>query len=293
MSWIAYSLIYALTNALYVAFNQKRRYNAYVLGMWRGFGITILISPLLLTVPLITNPAYYVILVLQGLMIGVYDSHIFLASAKYGANTASGFMATAVLITTFLWWSIDFTDLAALSQNPVQLITLFFILCAFSVSYWQMMKVHVNPEAEKFLYPAVFALALMSIATRYIALNGGTAYTGVVYYLTVSCFVSGLYNTVWFLVLKVYRPPVSSLAPKKNAITTVPLKTGLWLILFSTVLIAAKNLALRQAQNPGYVIALLLISPIFSQIIENKRLNVTPAVFLTITFLILLLIITT
>lgn len=150
MSWIAYSLIYALTNALYVAFNQKRRYNAYVLGMWRGFGITILISPLLLTVPLITNPAYYVILVLQGLMIGVYDSHIFLASAKYGANTASGFMATAVLITTFLWWSIDFTDLAALSQNPVQLITLFFILCAFSVSYWQMMKVHVNPEAENF-----------------------------------------------------------------------------------------------------------------------------------------------
>ena len=153
-------------------------------------------------VPPVTSASYYLILVIQGLMIGIYDSHLFFASGKYGSHASSGFMATCVLITVFLWWGIDFSELAALMRTPSRLITLMLILSGFSVSYWQMMKVRVSRAAEEYLYPAVFALALMSIATRYIALNGGTAYAGVVYYLTVACFVSGVYNAVMLDVYK-------------------------------------------------------------------------------------------
>jgi len=41
------------------------------------------------------------------------------------------------------------------------------------------------------------------------------------------------------------------------------LKKGMWLVLFSTVLIVAKTMALRIAPNPGYVTALLLVAPLF------------------------------
>ncbi len=200
MDWIYLSLIYALTNALYLTFNAKHNYNGYVLGIWRGFGISLLVSPLLLTVPLNLSPEYILILVLQGLMIGIYDSHLFFATGRYGSHASSGFMATTVWITALLWWTIDFPELQNLMKTPKKLITIVLILCGFSVSYWQMMNVHVNKIAEKYLYPAVFALALMSIATRYIALNGGSAYAGVIYYLTIACFTSGLYNTILFFI---------------------------------------------------------------------------------------------
>ena len=199
MTWILLSLLYAVTNAVYTTYNETRNFNGYVLGIWRGFGISLLVAPLLFTVPPVTSASYYLILVIQGLMIGIYDSHLFFASGKYGSHASSGFMATCVLITVFLWWGIDFSELAALMRTPSRLITLMLILSGFSVSYWQMMKVRVSRAAEEYLYPAVFALALMSIATRYIALNGGTAYAGVVYYLTVACFVSGAYNAVMFV----------------------------------------------------------------------------------------------
>ena len=212
MTWILLSLLYAVTNAVYTTYNETRNFNGYVLGIWRGFGISLLVAPLLFTVPPVTSASYYLILVIQGLMIGIYDSHLFFASGKYGSHASSGFMATCVLITVFLWWGIDFSELAALMRTPSRLITLMLILSGFSVSYSQMMKVRGSRAAEEYLYPAVFALALMSIATRYIALNGGTAYAGVVYYLTVACFVSGAYNAVMFVRQKtppLQQPPSS------------------------------------------------------------------------------------
>ena len=304
MTWILLSLLYAVTNAVYTTYNETRNFNGYVLGIWRGFGISLLVAPLLFTVPPVTSASYYLILVIQGLMIGIYDSHLFFASGKYGSHASSGFMATCVLITVFLWWGIDFSELAALMRTPSRLITLMLILSGFSVSYWQMMKVRVSRAAEEYLYPAVFALALMSIATRYIALNGGTAYAGVVYYLTVACFVSGVYNAVMFVRQKTpplqppgrpHQTPVlpenTSAAPSKLALLLAPLPhwQGAWLIAFSTVLIAAKTLALRLAENPGYVIAMLLLSPMFAEVLNTGRVRLRPSVILVLVFLLLLL----
>ncbi len=279
MNWIILSLIYALTNAVYTSFNSKYNYNGYILGMWRGFGISLLVSPLLLTVPLNIPIDYFLILVMQGIMIGIYDGHLFFASGRYGSHASSGFMATTVWLTVILWWSIDIAEFRRLLHTPEKFISLALILCGFSVSYWQMMKVHVNPAAEKYLYPAVFALALMSIATRYIALNGGSRYAGVVYYLTIACFVSGIYNAIMY-----------HFFPARKRRDKVPLRRGVWLVVFSTVLIGAKTLALRSAANPGYVIAMLLLSPMFAEVLQNKRINLNPAAALVILFLGLLLI---
>ena len=118
MTWILLSLLYAVTNAVYTTYYESRNFNGYVLGIWRGFGISLLVAPLLFTVPPVTSASYYLILIIQGLMIGIYDSLLFFASGKYGSHASSGFMATCVLITVFLWWGIDFSELAALLRTP-------------------------------------------------------------------------------------------------------------------------------------------------------------------------------
>jgi len=273
--WIALSLIYAFSNAFYQNYNDKRRYNGYVLGIWRGYGVSLCAAPLLLTTPLNISLNYLIILTLQGILIGFYDSRVFFASAKYGGHSGSGFMATSVLITVLLWWAIEEPELEQLMQNPPYFISLILILCGYSASYWQMMNVKLNRSAEQYMYPAVFALALMSILTRYIAMHGKDMTSGIIYYLTVSCFISGIYNSVMYI----RQPPV------KNP----TFKDGLWLIGLSSVLIAAKTAAMRLCPNPGYVVAMLLISPIIAETIK-QRLKITPSLVLTLSFLLLLIV---
>lgn len=294
--WIALSLIYSITNAYYIAFNQKGNFDGYVLGIWRGFGISLIISPLLLTIELPKSGVYYLILILQGLMIGIYDSRIFYASAKYGANTAQGFMATTVLITAFLWWGIDISELRALFKTPAKLISLMLIFAGISISYWSLMRVHVNKIAETCLYPAAFALAVMSIATRFIAIHGGSAYAGVVCYLTISCLTSGIYNAIMFIIspkdtCMKRNINYSVLPQKKAALLAAPIKNGagFGLIILSTILIAAKTLAFRIASNPAFVMSLLLLSPLFADIIKTRRIKLTPPAVLVILFQTLLL----
>lgn len=290
MYWISLSLIYALFNAIYLAFNETKHFNGYVLGIWRGFGISLISFPLLLDTPLSISTEYLIILIIQGIMIGIYDSHIFFASSKYGANTSSGFMATSVIITALLWWIIEYQDFQQLIQHQTRLLNLTFIIIGFSISYWQMMKVHITESAEQYLYPAVFSLAIMSIATRYIAINNPTVLTGISYYLTISCFISGIYNLIIFVILPL---PLKKHAPNttKMQLLLAPIKnhSALWLIFFSIILISAKTIALRLAENPTYVVSILLLTPLFSELIKNKHITFTPSKLLVITFLVLML----
>ena len=67
------------------------------------------------------------------------------------------------------------------------------------------------------------------------------------------------------------------------------------LILFSSMLIVAKTMALRIAPNPGYVTALLLIAPVFIYLL-NKHNNIADTLsvqagFAMIFFLVLLVLV--
>ena len=126
------------------------------------------------------------------------------------------------------------------------------------------MNVHLNIKAEIYLYPASISLALMSIITHYIAIKSPTQFDGVIYYLTISCFVSGIYNLIKQLFYsKKHRPKNYNKPTFYQAI---------WLVFFSTILITAKTLALRISPSPGYVVTLLLLTPIFSELVHNKKI---------------------
>lgn len=266
MVYVFLALVYALFNAVYLEYNSNKHFNAYVLGIWRGFGIAFLTLPFAFLISFDLSVAYFMVLILQGILIGIYDSHLFFASSKYGSKSCAGFMATSVLVTAFMWWGIEYTEFVKLLDNTPKFLNMMLVLSGFSVCYWQMMRVHLSYKAESYLYPAVFALALMSIATRYIALHGGEAVHGVVYYLVISCFVSGLYSLIRFVLGRFKNKKELFLAPLKHG-------TFIWLIFFSMILIVSKMLAFRIAPNPIKVMAMLLLTPIFSEIIYKHRIT--------------------
>lgn len=239
--------------------------NGYLLGIWRGFGIAAIFFPFTFLFPLPQNFYYWGLLILQGWLIGFYDSHLFFASARYGAGPTSRVMAVTVLITTIIWWLMTPHEFDKILANKTVFSLLIFILLGFTVSYWLMLKDSITKEIIFYMSPVILALAFMSVITKDIAIHSSSSWSGIIYYLTVSTFVSGVYNSYLFvkkekLDMSGYIRQVFS-APTRAA--------GLYIIGFSAALIMAKTIALRVAPNPGYVTALLLTSPFFV-LIMNK-----------------------
>ncbi len=259
MLWVINGLIYGFFTAIYLLFNQHFKINGYILGIWRGFGICLIFLPCLLFYPIPRDGVYWLLLIVQGICIGIYDSHIFSASAKFGAGPTSRFMAVTVLLTTFGWWLLTPTKFILLLGQGNVFVTLILILCGFSYCYWQMLNSQVSRAAALYTLPAVVALAAMSIITKYIAIQAHSLGQGLTYYLTVSTFVSGCYN----LLLYIRQNAGNKQKYFKKILSVKTRRIGCILVSFSSLLIIAKTMALRIAPNPGYVTALLLVAPVF------------------------------
>lgn len=291
MLWIINGLVYGFFTALYTLVNQRHKINGYVLGIWRGFGIAIIFLPFLFFLPIQDIAYNWLLLIFQGWMIGVYDSHIFFASANFGAGPTSRSLAVTAVITTILWWSVSPQSFFSLLRNSNAFITLLLVLFGFTVSYWYMIKDPVSKQVVTYTVPAVFALAGMSVATKEIALMGQNVWANIAYYLVVATFVSGAYNTIFFI--KRSHPGFKGFFQQVFAPKVI--KIGFYIVSFSAALIASKTMAMRLAPNPGYVVALVLTAPIFVFLLNKyNRIpdNVSvKAGFSMLLFLVLLLLI--
>lgn len=259
MLWIINGLIYGFFMALYTLVNQRHKFNGYVLGVWRGFGIALVFVPFLLFVPLQTNLRNWELLLIQGILIGIYDSHVFFASARYGAGVTSRLSVLSVLATTIMWWGLTPNLFLKLVYNESVFITLILAIFGFCVCYWYVMKSRISRDAFWYMVPAILALAGMSVATKEIAMMGQDVWANILYYLTVSTFVSGVYNLILLLKHKHYNIVLTL----KMVFAKEVVATGVYIIGFSAALIAAKTMAMRLAPNPGYVVTLLLTAPVF------------------------------
>lgn len=259
MLWIINGLIYGFFTAVYTIFNQHYKLNAYLLGIWRGIGIGLVFLPFCFLFEVPKSAFYWFLLIAQGIMIAVYDSHLFFASAQYGAGPTSRVMALTAMATTIFWWILTPQSFNNLINNGTTVITIILLLFGFTVSYWYMIKSQVSRQLAEYMLPAILSLSGMSIATKEIAMRGTSVLSSVIYYLTVATMVSGIVNSYWFIksqkldfkcfIQQIFAPKV--------------IKAGIYIISFSAALITAKTLALRVAPNPGYVTALLLTAPLF------------------------------
>ncbi len=259
MLWIINGLIYGFFTAVYTIFNQHYKLNAYLLGIWRGIGIGLIFLPFCFLFEVPKSAFYWFLLIAQGIMIAVYDSHLFFASAQYGAGPTSRVMALTAMATTIFWWILTPQSFNNLINDGTTVITIILLLFGFTVSYWYMIKSQVSRQLAEYMLPAILSLSGMSIATKEIAMRGTSVLSSVIYYLTVATMVSGIVNSYWLIksqkldfkcfIQQIFAPKV--------------IKAGIYIISFSAALITAKTLALRVAPNPGYVTALLLTAPLF------------------------------
>ena len=260
MLWVFSGVFYGFFMSLYTFINQKYKINGYILGMWRGFGVTIISLPVFFLIPFELNGAFYGLLALQGILTGLYDSSLFTATAKYGTRPTSKMLVFSVPLSLVLTWIIRKGSFSELWNRPIAFFMVILAVLGFMICYYKMLKKSVSRELVLSIFPAVIAWSVMSSLT-YEIMNYDNIAVGLIYYLTISMFVSGLYNLC--LYVGTQKKTMTWINIKKRAFSERVMTVGLLLILFSTVLIVAKGIALAFAPNTAYVTMLSLTFPLW------------------------------
>ena len=258
MTWVITGLFYGLFMSFYTYINQKYKLNGYILGMWRGFGIMLVTFPIIFVEPFYFDPIYFILLTVQGLFIGYFDSRVFMASARFGAGGTSRTLVFSIVISTILWWILHPADFLVLWQRPWILLGIIATLSGTIISYLFITKDPFSKQLIKFMMPAVVVWSLMSTVNKEIMLRHQLE-TGIGYYLVYSMFISGLYN----LYIYASQGRMTKNRVLKEVFAPKVVQASFMLILFSIALIIAKSISLAYTPNTGYVNALSLTSPLW------------------------------
>lgn len=258
MTWVITGLFYGLFMSFYTYINQKYKLDGYILGMWRGFGIMLVTFPIIFVEPFYFDPIYFLLLTVQGLFIGYFDSRVFIASARFGAGGTSRTLVFSIVISTILWWILHPADFLTLWQRPWILAGIIVALSGTIASYLFIIKDPFSKQLIKFMMPAVVVWSLMSTVNKEIMLRHQLE-TGIGYYLVYSMFISGLYN----LYIYASQGRITKNRLIKEVFAPKVVQASFMLILFSTALIIAKSISLAYTPNTGYVNALSLTSPLW------------------------------
>ncbi len=258
MLWVISGLFYGLFMSFYTYINQNNKVNGYVLGLWRGFGVAFVCFPLVLITPFEWDFSFFLMLLVQGVMIGYYDSRIFFSSARFGAAGTSRILVFSILISMVIWWAMHPHVFLSVWDNKLAFWGILISVAGAIISYMLMLKTPLTRQLVHFMMPAVVVWSLMSSLTQMI-MQRHTITQGIVYYLFYATLVSGAYNLYFYI--RTERP--SRTRALQEIFNIKVMNVGFLVVLFSALLIVSKGIALNYTPNTGYVNALSLTSPLW------------------------------
>ena len=268
MTWVIAGLFYGLFMSFYTYINQNNKVNGYVLGIWRGLGVAFVCFPLILITPFEWDLPFFLLLIIQGLLVGFYDSRLFFSSAKFGAAGTSRILVFSILISLFLWWMMHPQIFFKILQTPLIFLGIIASVSGVILSYAFMFKTPLTKELTRFMMPAVVVLSLMSSLTQ-IIMQRHHLYESIVYYLFYITLISGIYNLYFYI--KTVRPTIRQAV--FDIFNQKVMFIGLLVVLFSALLIISKGISLNYAPNTGYVNALSLTSPLWIMLYDHLLKN--------------------
>lgn len=280
MDWVVPGLLYAFFNSVVIFVNEKFKMQPSLLGMYRGFGSTLVALPFVFMIAPPADVWFWVFAGIQGVMVGFFDYRIFASSSRYGASGTSMMTVLAILLTIVVWWFIDFHRLLSLLHDPMVFIGIILSIAGCIVGYVKLAGGQLSKELLKYMWPAVLALVLMTLNSKIIVVKATLEQT-TLYYILVIGFMGGLFNAVayQFLDKKQDEGRFFQIFFSRNNV-----EGGLLLLLCSVLLMVTKNIAMKSIPNPGFLNTLALTSPLWVLLINRvekiqTRISVPAAVF--------------
>ena len=255
--WWAGALGYSLFRAFYSIVNEHFKLPGQVLVFWRGVIPSLLLLPTVFIFEWPADPMFYIAVIGCALLVTYSDGMHFNTSAKFGAGVTLRIMPLAVWVS-FLLWLILYPEKAGLFIHKPWVGA--GILLSLLGTVWAVMhlrKCEVSKAAFLYLLPVLFVMAAVDVLNK-VAQDHSPLHAGAVLYVWLQSTSIAVFA---FLYRKLFTNKEIQISQK----LTDPrvLKAGL---VIGMVLVGAnlfKNYGMALADNPGYVAAIALSSPVF------------------------------
>jgi hypothetical protein len=288
MSWIVLSLVLSLSAAVVAEANRYFKMDGVRLSFWRT---TVGASLLLPTVFIIDWPApslYYAGAMLAGVVMAVSTTIRMNLSSKKMGRVATLFMPVEAVVGFMLWFMVDAVFRTQMLNAPGKFAVILVCFALFTVSLAMMRRHDASWAAFITVAPLGVMHALNGIFGKYLLMeNVAQAATAVILYVFIvqasAAVCSGCFLTTQITRRKPLCPPGMMRAAAVYGIA------GL-------VGVLSFFAAVKAAPNPGYVVALAMLAPVWIMLwhkLRGMRDEGNPAAGLVMIFAAVLLVLVT
>lgn len=252
--WHIGGLLMGIVQAAYLLLNQHFRIEPRLLMIWRGFGTALLLAPLALYLSPPAVPLFYVLSILTGLCIGVFDRLLFQASAQYGAGQVSRLLALSIPLAFVFWLALHPAHLQTLLARPYIALAPLAMLGLLG-SALALRHDAVSWQVTRALLPVYLLGAMIDVLNK-TATQQASGLAAFVTYGTITALVSGLLNLLW--------PNRQAPALHWKQLVAPQVRIGGFLaVLTVSTYLLIKTASLSQAPNPAFISALNLTAPVW------------------------------
>lgn len=287
--WWAAAIIFSFAVSSYTLINQQVKIKSSVLATFSGLGVATTLFPIcFFIVGFPTNIEFYIYTIIGGIAVATIDNRSFYIADKYGAKILSFIGPINIIITTLIWWIIDFESFKYLLERPLALTGIIISLILAYTAMISMQKTSKNKQALIEAIPLIIAnIAIAITIKKAIMIVSDNFITGITSFI----FISNLFNGIINLYLRNTSGKIESFLTKRN------IKIFIFLVLITLILNISVNYALFMSPNPGYVGVIgngfsIMIVHIYNTIIGRKdSVNIKTGILFIISAIILVMLV--
>ncbi len=193
VQWWVSALFFGIGTAGYLSVNQQFKLPAHILAIWRGYGLGLLMLPLVLMTAPPVSWKFYTFVFINGLLSGYYDNRVFAGSQKFGGGSVSRIRSLSVIFASILWWAIYPSQFVELMERPFILIGIITCLLGCVATVFLIKKGEVDKEVLKMFALPIIAAAFIGVFNKS-AMAEAELRNAIIYYIFIVSIVNGSAN---------------------------------------------------------------------------------------------------
>lgn len=258
--WVLFSLISSIANALYYLSIQNAKINANVFMVYRGFIIVTMLLPIVIFYPVTFSTTFYLMSILQGVIVAYTDYLCFKLNKNFGSETVSSITPLTVVNVFILWCFISPNVVLDYIENPIKT---FFIICSLfgvTIALINYRKTPLTKKAFIYLIPVLFLSSMVSILNKLImSYSGENPFLCACWRILILSLIIGIVHMCLY---------IKKEFPLKALIDVKMLFKGKVFVLLIIALIF-KSLAMLYTQNPAYVSCVVYLTSVWIMIFSS------------------------
>jgi len=241
--WAVFGLLAAGLSTTQMLIQEKYKAPGFATAFWNKVMCAIAMVPFVIETGLPTNPYFYVLLAIQGLMWVISDVIFYRGINEVGAGVVSRLLPIGTLISFLLWFAVDWPLAIAFISTPVHSAAVFAVLSLSAFFAWNLRTCPVTRNAIRVLWFTLLANVVGTVFTKYITQQTDVG-TGVYGYVFTEALIMMSFMMIYYAVKR----PV----PANVMFAPATIKAGLAVGLASAFAIAATLYAFYNVDNPAY-----------------------------------------